>query len=146
VGYKEGEMSLSESSQQPQGLSVLSTLMKIQMIVFLIYGVTFFIIPAWTLKTIFLFDKLPPLTWPRAIGGIFLSIALAEHLCVCRLSERLDLAWVFAAIPGFLLASFVWDRVAGAYVGSELFFWVSIAVTLFFCVAVGWTRIRVKIM
>lgn len=137
-------MSVSDSSQQTQGVPLLSTLMKIQMIAFLIYGVTFFLIPAWTLQTIFAFDQLPPLTWPRAIGGVFLAIALAEYLCDRRLSKRLDLAWFFAAIPGLLLVAFVWDRVAGTYEGSELFYWVSIAVTAFFFIAVGGSRLRVK--
>jgi hypothetical protein len=118
--------------------------MKIQMIALLIYGVTFFFIPAWTLQTIFAFDQLPPITWPRAIGGMFLAIALAEYLCDRRLSERLDLAWFFTAVPGFLLLAFIWDRVAGTYEGSELFFWVSVAVVAFFFVAIGGSRLRVK--
>jgi hypothetical protein len=137
-------MTVSDSSQQTQGVPLLSTLMKIQMIAFLIYGVTFFFIPAWTLQAIFAFDQLPPLTWPRAIGGMFLAIAFAEYLCDRRLSERLDLAWFFATIPGFLLVAFIWDRVAGTYGGSELFYWVTIAVTAFFFIAVGGSRLRVK--
>lgn len=137
-------MSVSDSNQQAQGVPLLSILMKIQIIVFLIYGVTFFFIPAWTLQTIFAFDQLPPLTWPRVIGGLFLAIALAEYLCDRRLSDRLDLAWFFATIPGFILVAFIWDRVAGTYQGSELFYWVSIAVTVIFFVAIGGSRLKVK--
>ena len=137
-------MSTSDRSEQAQGVSLLSAMMKIQMIAFLIYSVTFFFIPAWTLQTIFAFDQLPPLNWPRLLGGVFLAITLAEYLCERRLSERLDLAWVFAAIPGFLLLALIWDRVAGTYAGSELFYWVSIAVTGFFFVAIGGSRLRIK--
>ena len=137
-------MNVSDSSQQAQGVPLLSILMKIQTIALLIYGVTFFFIPAWTLQTIFAFDQLPPLTWPRGIGGLFLAIALAEYLCDRRLSERLDLVWFFTAVPGFLLVAFIWDRVAGTYQGSELFYWVSIAVTAFFFVTIGGSRLKVK--
>jgi len=137
-------MNASNSSQQAQGVSLLSILMKIQIITFLIYGITFFFIPAWTLQTNFAFDQLPPLTWPRAVGGMFLAIALAEHLCDRRLSERLDLAWFFPIIPGFLLVSFIWDRVTGTYQGSQLFYWVSIVVTAFFFVTIGGSRLKVK--
>ena len=137
-------MNASNSNQQAQGVPLLSILMKIQIIAFLIYGITFFFIPAWTLQSLFAFDQLPPLTWPRAIGGMFLAIALAEYLCDRRLSERLDLSWFFAIIPGFLLVSFIWDRVAGTYQGSELFYWVSIVVTAFFFVAIGGSRLKVK--
>jgi hypothetical protein len=137
-------MTAPEYSERSQGVPLLSTLMKIQMVVFLFYGVTFFLLPGWTLGTIFGFDELPPLGWPRSIGAIFLAITLAEYLSVRRLSERLDLAWFFAAVPGLLLLGFIWDRVAGIYEGSELFYWVSIAVTGFFLVAVGGSRLRIK--
>jgi hypothetical protein len=35
------------------------------------------------------------------------------------------------------MVAFIWDRVAGTYEGSRLFFWVSIAVTGFFFAVVG---------
>ena len=137
-------MSVSDTRQQAQGVQLLSNLMKIQAIALLIYGVTFFFIPAWTLQTIFAFDQLPPLTWPRIIGGLFLAIAVSEYLCDRRLSERLDLVWFLAAVPGFILVAFIWDRVAGNYQGSELFYWVSIAVAAFFFVTIGGARLKVK--
>jgi len=138
------KMTTSTNNVQAQGTSLLSTLMKIQMITFLVYGVTFFLLPAWTLRTIFAFDQLPPITWPRAIGALFLAITLAEYLSLRRLSERLDEAWFFVAVPGLLLLGFIWDQVAGTYQGSELFYWVSVAVTAFFFVAVGGARLRLK--
>ena len=137
-------MTTSANSTQAEGVSLLSTLMKIQMITFLIYGVTFFLLPAWTLRTIFAFDQLPPINWPRGIGAIFLAITLGEYLFLRRLSERLDEVWFFVAVPGLLLLSFIWDRIAGTYQGSELFYWVSIAVTAFFFMTVGGARLRIK--
>ena len=134
----------TSANAQTQGVSLLSTLMKIQMIIFLVYGVTFFLLPAWTLRTIFAFDQLPPISWPRAIGATFLAITLGEYFCIRRLSERLDEVWFFTAVPGLLLLGFIWDRVAGSYQGSELFYWVSIAVTAFFFVTVGGSRLRIK--
>jgi hypothetical protein len=132
------------SQRTEQGVALLSTMMKIQAIAFLIYGITFFVFPALMLQTIFGFGRLPPLIWPRVIGGVLLVIALAEYLCDRRLSERLDLAWLFPAIPGLILVAFVWERALGTYEGSEFFFWSSIAVTVFFAATVGLCRFRVK--
>jgi len=137
-------MTTSSNSAQAQGASILSTLMKIQMITFLVYGLAFFVLPAWTLRTIFAFDQLPPINWPRGIGAIFLAITLGEYFCLRSLSERLEEVWFFVAVPGLLLLSFIWDRIAGTYQGSELFYWVSITVTAFFFLTVGGARLRIK--
>ncbi len=137
-------MIASARSEQAQSMSLLSTLMKVQIVAFLIYGVTFFFLPTWTLENIFAFDQLPPVVWLRMLGALFLAVTLAEYLCVGRLSERLDMVWVFAAIPGLILVGLIWDRVAGIYEGSELFYWVSIAVTVFFFTAIGGSRLKVR--
>ena len=137
-------MTTPTNNVQTQGTSLLSTLMKIQMITSLVYGVTFFVLPAWTLQTIFAFDQLPPITWPRGIGATFLAIAFSEYLCLRRLSERLDEVWYFVAFPGLLMLGLIWDRLAGTYQGSELFYWVSIAVTAFFFVTICSARLRIK--
>ena len=137
-------MTTSTDSTPTQGLPLLSTLMKVQMITSLVYGVVFFVLPAWTLQTIFAFDQLPPVTWPRGIGATFLAIALSEYLCLRRLSERLDEVWYFVAFPGLLMLGLIWDRLAGTYQGSELFYWVSVAVTAFFFLAIGGSRLRIK--
>ena len=137
-------MTTSTNNTNSQETALLAVLMKLQMFTSLIYGVAFFVLPAWTLQTIFSFDQLPPITWPRGIGATFLAIALSEYLCLRHLSERLDEVWYFVAFPGLLMLGLIWDRLAGTYQGSELFYWVSIAVTAFFFVAVGISRYRVK--
>ena len=141
---KEIKMTTSTNSSQSQGVPFLSTLMKLQMFTSLIYGVAFFVLPAWTLQTIFSFDQLPPITWPRGIGATFLAIALSEYLCLRHLSARLDEVWYFVAFPGLLMLGLIWDRLAGTYQGSEPFYWVSIAVTAFFFITIGISRLRIK--
>jgi len=133
-----------EKSEKVQGIPLLSTMMKIQAIVFLIYGLLLFLIPAWTLQSIFGFEKLPPLIYLKVTGGLFLAIVLAEYLCFRRLLERLDLAWFFVAAPGFMLVAFIWEGVAGTYEGTSFFYWSSIFVTVFFTVVIWLSRIRVK--
>ena len=137
-------MNAIEKSEKLQGIALLSTMMKIQAIVFLIYGLLLFLIPAWTLQSIFGFEKLPPLIYLRVTGGVFLAIVLAEYLCFQRLLERLDLTWFFVAAPGFMLVAFIWEGVAGTYEGTRFFYWSSIFGTLFFTVVIWLSRIKVK--
>ena len=137
-------MNAIEKSEKVQGIPLLSIMMKIQAIAFLIYGLLLFLIPAWTLQSIFGFEKLPPLIYLRIIGGLFLAIVLAEYLCFRRLLELLDLTWFFVAAPGFMLVAFIWEGVAGTYEGTSFFYWSSIFVTLFFTVVIWLSRIRVK--
>jgi hypothetical protein len=137
-------MNTSERNEQLPNIGLLSTMMKIQAIVWLVYGITFFFIPTFTLKTFYGFDQLPPLFWLRFIGSMSLAITLGEYLCVRRLSERLDLAWFFFVLPALLVLSLIWERAAGRYIGSGFFFWSSIVVTGFFTVAIGLSRLRVK--
>jgi hypothetical protein len=137
-------MHAAEGSEKVQGIALLSIMMKIQAIAFLIYGLFFFLTPAWTLEGIFGFEKLPPLIYSRIIGAVFLAIVPAEYLCFRRPLERLDLAWFFVAAPGFMLVAFIWEGIAGTYEGTAFFYWSSIFVTLFFTVVIALSRIRVK--
>jgi len=137
-------MNAIEKSEKVQGIPLLSIMMKIQAIAFLIYGLLLFLIPAWTLQSIFGFEKLPPLIYLRIIGGLFLAIVLAEYLCFRRLLELLDLTWFFVAAPGFMLVAVIWEGVAGTYEGTSFFYWSTIFVTLFFIVVIWLSRIRVK--
>ena len=137
-------MNAIEKSEKVQGIPLFSIMMKIQAIAFLIYGLLLFLIPAWTLQSIFGFEKLPPLIYLRIIGGLFLAIVLAEYLCFRRLLELLDLTWFFVAAPGFMLVAVIWEGVAGTYEGTSFFYWSTIFVTLFFTVVIWLSRIRVK--
>ena len=137
-------MNTSGQSTQVQGISLLATLLKVQALAFLIYGLTFFLIPAWTLQTFFGFDKLPTLIFPRVVGAVFLAIVLAEYFCIRRLSERLEFAWFFTLVPFLMFIAFIWERAAGTYEGTAFFYWSSFFVTLFFTVVIGVCRIRVK--
>ena len=113
----------------------LRRVMRLQAIAFAIYGLTFFFIPDFTLGTIFDWDTTS--YWARAVGAIFIPLAWLEWNIAARLEERRDLVWPFALIPALLLIGIVWEKVADTYDGSDLFFWVTSGVTVFFTIAVG---------
>jgi hypothetical protein len=119
---------------------MLTTLMRIQSFVFAVYGVTFFLIPDFTMDTIFGWETMS--LFPRTVGAIFLGVAWLGWKVADRLAERRDLVWPFVAIPTLILAAFIWEQAAGTYEGSDLFFWVSVAVTVFFAITVGWAATR----
>ncbi len=119
---------------------MLTTIMRIQSFVFALYGVTFFLVPDFTLDTIFGWETMS--LFPRAIGATFIGVAWLEWNVAGRLAERRDLVWPFVAIPVLILIAFIWEQAAGTYEGSDLFFWVSVAVTAFFSVAVSLAAMR----
>ena len=139
-------MSLSRHTGEAPGISPLATMMKVQAVVFFIYGLPFFLNPSWSLQTIFGLPELPLLgfTFARALGGLLCVIAVAEYLIVRRLSERLDLVWAYVALPGILLLTVVWEGALGALEAVPFFFWSSVGVTVFFAVVIGVLRARVK--
>ena len=139
-------MSLSRHTGEAPGIVPLATMMRVQAVVFLIYGLPFFLTPSWSLQAIFGFPELPLLgfTFARAVGGLFCVIAVAEYLIVRRLSERLDLVWAYVAFPGILLFTVVWEGALGALEAVPFFFWMNVGVTVFFTVVIGVLRARVK--
>ncbi len=66
-----------------------------------------------------------------------------EWRIIERLEERLDLVWPYAAIPFGIFAALLWERIAGTYTGSDLFWRVSVLVTGGFGLAVGGARLTV---
>ncbi len=115
-------------------LAILRTVMKVQSIVFFAYGASFVLAPDFALGTIFGYDV--ESFWPRAVGVSFLGLTWLEWNIADRLDERLDLVWPFALIPGLFLVVFLWEWAADTYPGTESFWWVNVAVTLVFFVAV----------
>lgn len=116
----------------------LELFMKVQVATFVGYAVGWFFIPDFVNDTILGWET--ETFWPRLIGGAFFGVAWAEWLVVQRLRERMDLVWPFAVIPLGFLAAFLWERAAGGYTGSDLFWWVSVAVTAFFGIGLGLLR------
>lgn len=118
----------------------LSLIMKVQAVAFAVYGLTLFLIPDFTLDTIFGWEN-PDLFWARAIGVPFLGITLLEWHISSGLETRSDLVYPFVLIPGLFVAGFLWsefaDELAGAD-GHEFFFWFSFGVALFFFLLVAW--------
>ena len=119
---------------------MLTTILRLQSFVFAVYGVAFFLVPDFTMDTIFGWETMT--LFPRAIGATFIGIAWLEWIGTDRIAEDKSLVWPFAAIPTLILAAFIWEQAAGTYEGSDLFFWVSVAVTAFFAITVGWAAIR----
>ncbi len=82
--------------------------------------------------------------WPRVLGALFFAVAWAEWRVIDKLEERMDLVWVFSAIPFGILVALVWERIADSHTRSELFFWVSVAVTVGFGGAVTIARLSAE--
>ncbi len=116
-------------------MDILRGVLRLQAVAFAIYGLTFFFIPDFTLGTIF--DWETTSYWARTVGALFIALAWLEWNIAARLEERGDLVWPFALVPALLLVGIVWEKVADTYDGSDLFFWVTFAVTVFFTIAVG---------
>ncbi|MFV1962691.1 MAG: hypothetical protein ACC658_12780 [Acidimicrobiia bacterium] len=121
---------------------MLTTIMRIQAAVFVAYGLTFFFVPDFTLGTIFDWETMS--LFPRTLGATFVAMAWVEWNVASRLSERRDLVWPFVAAPALIFVAFVWEQAAGTYEGSDLFFWVTIALTVFFVLAVGFAATRAE--
>lgn len=120
----------------------LAMIMRIQAVVFGLYGLAFLLIPDFTLDTIFGWEGVETF-WPRAVAVPFLGVAWLEWGVASRLDSRLDLVWPFALIPALFLVVFVWEKVADTYTGSDLFFWFSVVLVTVFAVAVAWARMSV---
>ncbi len=69
--------------------------------------------------------------WPRVLGASYFALAWGAWTTAKRLPERMDLVWMFAALPISYVLAMVWERVDGTYPGSELFFWLCGAITVF---------------
>ncbi len=118
----------------------MAMILRIQAIVFVAYGVSFLLAPDFTLDTIFGWADAETF-FGRFVGATFLALGWLGWLVASRLDSRLDMVWPLVLAPVLLLAVFVGQRVAGNYAGSELFYWVSISVTVFFTATVGGSRI-----
>lgn len=119
---------------------MLATIMRLQSLVFAVYGVTFFLLPDFTLDTIFGWETMS--LFPRAVGAAFIGLAWLEWNVTNRISERGDLVWPYVAVPTLILIGFIWEQAAGTYEGSDLFFWVTVAVTAIFALGVSSAAIR----
>ncbi len=122
----------------------LDLLMKIQAIVFLLYGVGFFFVPRFVLNDIFGFAQTPTLLFVRAVGGMFIVVGAMEYVVTRHLGERLDIVWGYAAVPLALLAALIWDKLGSGADASNLFFWSSAVITVIFAAGVGYLRWSVK--
>lgn len=123
----------------------LSAFLKLHAIGFLAYGLGFLLIPDFTLS-LFRYPSahLPATLWTRAVGVPFIALAIGEYLCDRRLSERLDLVWIFPVVPALYLVTFIWERAAGTFEGGSLFFWGNMGVFVFFLLGVGGSRLLLK--
>jgi hypothetical protein len=120
----------------------LVLVLRIQAAASFLYGVAFLFGPDFTLDTIFGWAGAET-DFARMVGVLFLSTGWFGLLVARRLESRLDMVWPLVLIPTLLLAVLVAVRAAGNYGGSESFYWTSGAVTVFFAVAVGGSRLAI---
>ena len=116
-------------------MNILQGAMRIQSIAAAIYGVSFFFFPDLVVGTIFGWDTSS--SWARAVGGLFMAIAWLEWNVAAKLAQRRDLVWPFVLVPASLLAGIVWEKAVSTYEGSDLYFSMVVAVTLFFAILIG---------
>ncbi len=118
----------------------LALVLRIQAVVFVGYGLSFLLAPDFTLDTIFGWEGAQTM-FARMVGAAFLGLAWLGWLIATHLESRLDMVWPLVLVPVLLFAVLVGEKVADNYQGSDLFFWVSVGVTVFFAVAVGGSRL-----
>lgn len=123
-------------------LGRLSLLMKVQIFAFLVYGIGWFLLPQFALGTIFGFEEIPDMVHVRMVGALFLGITYLEYMVDRKLSERLDLVWGFVLVPALLFAVLMLQY--NDLQDNILFFWVSVVVTVFFSLGIGFLRLQVK--
>ncbi len=117
--------------------------MRFQAIAAAIYGLSYFFIPDFVIGTLFDWDTSS--AWTRSVGGLLIAIAWLEWNITAKLEQRRDLVWPFVLVPASLLAGTVWEKVADTYDGSDAYFAMVVAVTLFFTILIGgaaWYALR----
>lgn len=120
----------------------LTLIMRIQTIAFLGYALGWLLVPDLVNDGIFGWDT--ETFWARGLGAVFLAVAYGEWQVIGKLEERLDLVWMYAVIPIGILVALLWERLAGTFNGTDLFFWVSVGVTVVFGTAVAAARVTVE--
>lgn len=120
----------------------LALILRAQAVVFVVYGLSFLLAPDFTLDTVFGWEGAETL-FARLVGVTFLALGWFDWLIATRLESRLEMVWPLVMVPLLLLVVLVSEKVADNYEGSDLFFWVSVGVTVFFTVAVGGFRLAV---
>jgi hypothetical protein len=123
-------------------MSRLSIVLKIQAVVSAIYGLAFIFAPGFTMDTVFGWANQPAL-WIRAVGAAFVGLAWASWLVAIKVESRLDLVWPFVLVSAVLVADFIWERTVETYTGTDLFYWVSLALAAVLFLAVGGFRLAV---
>ncbi len=117
----------------------LTAILRIQAVVFVVYGLAFLLAPDFTLDTIFGWEGAATF-FARMAGATFLALGWVDWLVANRVESRMEMVWPLVLAPALLLTVLVAQRVAGNYEGSESFYWVSVAVTVFFTASVGGLR------
>lgn len=125
------------------GLERLRVVMRIQAVVFALFGIGWFFIPGVIMDSLFSMPDVD-VGWVRVLGGAFLGIAWLEWAVVQRLEDRVDLVWGFAFLPAIFLISTLWDKAAGSFTGTASFYWMVVVVTTLFAVLVSWARMGAR--
>ena len=121
----------------------LSMVLKAQALAFFGYGVAWILIPDFVNDTILGWENIDN-SWPRAIGVAFVGLAGVAYLVERKLESRLDLVWPLALVPSLYVVTFVSERIADTYQGSDTWWWTNLVVSLVFSIAVVGTRVMAK--
>ena len=121
----------------------LSIVLKVQALAFFGYGVAWILIPEFLNDTILGWENIDN-TWPRGIGVAFVGLAWVAYLVDRKLESRLDLVWPLALVPALYVVTFVSERIADTFPGSDAWWWTNLVVSLGFAIALVGTRVKAK--
>jgi hypothetical protein len=105
----------------------LKGFLRIQAGIYLAFAIGWFFAPAFVNDSMLGWDT--ETFFPRVMGGGFFGLAWGAWKTAEKLAERMDLVWMFAAVPLGYFAAMVWEGISGDYSGSGLFWWVCGAIT-----------------
>ena len=119
----------------------MERVLQIQSLAFLVYGLGFFAVPDLLNEVVLGWEGTDSI-FGRIIGGAFIGVAWIEWRVASSIRQQPADVWPFVLIPTLFVAGFVWERLAGTYDGSDLWWWVNIGVSAVFMVVVGASAIR----
>ena len=120
-------------------MDALRTVMSIQAVVLLIYGLPMLLVPSyWT--TLTQQAPLPENYTLRAIGIAFVILSYLEFKIAGRLEQYRSLALAYAALPALLCVTIVLQALKRGCVGASWYWWVNGVITAVFAIAVFGTE------
>lgn len=116
-------------------MSTLRTVMTVQGVVLLIYGLPMLLVPRyWTILT--QQAPLPENYILRAVGIAFVTLGYLELKIAGDLKQYRSLALAYAALPALFCVTIILQAMKRGFVGAPWYWWLNGVVTAVFAIAV----------